>query len=334
LTGGEKIFVLCAFLVFLSYAGFTASQAWAEKIRTAIPQATLNYLSVYVAEGKGFFKEEGLENETIVIGGPLAIAALVSGDVDYSGAGGSGMRAAIKGAQLKVIMFQTEKMTWYLVAHPSIAKVSDLKGKKVAVGTIGDSQDRFTTMFIERGGLSAKDVTRISMGPNASARTLAIKSGAIQAAVVDPGGAVVAEKEGLSVLVFLGDLFPFPFQGFAATDKKIAENPAQVKRWLRAMVRALMFLRERPEEAVDIGIKKLQLGNVNRSMLLDGIKRYVQALPEGIPGLPSPEGVKNILEYEVRIPMQIEGPFPAEKLLHLKLVEEVKREMEMKGARK
>jgi hypothetical protein len=70
-----------------------------------------------------------------------------------------------------------------------------------------------------------------------------------------------------------------------------------------------MFLRERPEEAVDIGIKKLQLGNVNRSMLLDGIKRYVQALPEGIPGLPSTEGVKNVLEYEVKIPMQIEGPF-------------------------
>lgn len=334
LTRRKKIFAsIYLLLVFLAFAGLS-TQVWAEKIRTAIPQATLNYLSVYVAEGKGFFKEEGLENETIVIGGPLAIAALLSGDVDYSGAGGSGMRAAIKGAPVKVIMFQTEKMTWYLVTHPAIVKIPDLKGKRVAVGSIGDSQDRFTTMFVERGGLSAKDVTRITMGPNAGARTIAIKSGAIQAAVMDPGGAVAAEREGLRVLAFLGDLFPFPFQGFATTEKRISGNPGQIKRWLKAMVRGLIFLREKPEEAADIGVKKLQLGNVSRSILLDGIKRYVQALPEGIPGLPSPEGIKNVLEYEVRIPMKVEEPLSAERLLHLQFVEEVRKEMEMKGTSK
>src|SRR4029434_5590676 len=68
-----------------------AQGAHAEKIRTAIPQANLNYLSIYVADAKGFFKDEGLDNETVVISGPLSIAALLSGDVDYSGAGGSGI---------------------------------------------------------------------------------------------------------------------------------------------------------------------------------------------------------------------------------------------------
>jgi NitT/TauT family transport system substrate-binding protein len=332
LTGENKIhLIVSVFLLFLALADPAASQSRPEKIRTAIPQATLNYLSAHIADGKGFFRDEGLDNETVVIGGPLAMAALLSGDVHYSGAGGSGMRAAIKGAPIKAIMFQTEKMTWYLVTHPSITKVSDLRGKKIAVGTVGDSQDRFTTQFIEQGGLSGKDVTRITMGPNAAARTLAIKSGAIQAAVVDPGGAVMAEREGLRTLAFLGDLFPFPFQGFATTEKKIAENPAQVKRWLRAMMRSLMFLREKPEEAADIGMKKLQLGNISRPMVLDGIKRYLRALPEGIPGLPSQEGIKHILEYEVRIPMQIEEPFPAERIMDLRLVEEVKRELELKG---
>ncbi|HET9917690.1 MAG TPA: hypothetical protein VFQ89_11325, partial [Candidatus Binatia bacterium] len=55
------------------------SSARAEKIRTAIPQANLNYLSIYVADARGFFKDEGLENETVVISGPLATAALLSG---------------------------------------------------------------------------------------------------------------------------------------------------------------------------------------------------------------------------------------------------------------
>ena len=77
----------------------------AEKIRTAVPGLNLNYLSIFSADAKGFFKDEGLENETIVIGGPAGIAALISGDVDYSGAGGSGLRAAVKGAPLKAIMY-------------------------------------------------------------------------------------------------------------------------------------------------------------------------------------------------------------------------------------
>ena len=96
------------------------SDVWAEKIRTAIPQANLNYLSIYVAEANGFFRDQGLENETVVISGPLATAALLSGDVDFSGGGGSGMRAALKGAPVRGIFFQAEKVTFYLIADPSI----------------------------------------------------------------------------------------------------------------------------------------------------------------------------------------------------------------------
>jgi len=317
----------CAFALWL----LLGPAAGAEQIRTAVPRASLNYLSIYVAEAKGFFKDEGLDNETIVIGGPAAIAALVSGNVDFSGAGGSGLRAAAKGAELKAIMYQTEKVTWYFVVHPSIKRVADLKGKKIAVGLIGDSEDRFSTMFVERAGLSAKDITRIPMGTSSGARIAAIKSGSLHAAVLDPGGLIVAEKEGLSSLGFLGDLFPLPFQGYVVTDKKIAENPGQIKRWVRAMVRALLFLREHPEEAAAIGIKKLQLGNINRAMLIEATKAYARAFAPGVPGVPSAEGVKNILEYEIRVPMKMATPLPAQRLMELSFVEEVKKELEQKG---
>jgi NitT/TauT family transport system substrate-binding protein len=318
-------------LALLAVSLIVANFARAEMIRTAVPRASLNYLSIYVAEAKGFFKDEGLENETIVIGGPAAIAALVSGNVDFSGAGGSGLRAAAKGAELKAIMYQTQKVTWYFVVDPSIKQVSDLKGKKVGVGLIGDSEDRFSTMFVERGGLSAKDITRIPMGTSSGARIAAIKSGSLQAAVLDPGGMIVAEKEGLHSLAFLGDLFPLPFQGYVVTDKKIAENPGQIKRWVRAMVRSLMFLRDHPEESADIGIKKLQLGNINRAMLIEAATAYTRAFAPGVPGVPSAEGIKNILEYEIRVPMKMAEAPPAQRMLDLRFVEEVKKELEQKG---
>jgi ABC-type nitrate/sulfonate/bicarbonate transport system substrate-binding protein len=319
-------------LILLLFLGLLITgEVRAEKIRTAVPGLNLNYLSIFSADAKGFFKDEGLDNETIVIGGPAGIAALISGDVDYSGAGGSGLRAAVKGAPLKAFMYQTERPTWYLIVHPTISQVSDLRGKKIGVALLGDSEDRFTTLYIERNGLLAKDVTKLSLGTSPSDKILGVKTGAVAAVVLDPAGAVAAQREGLKNLAYLGDIFPLPFQGYVTTDKKIAENSGQLKRWAKSVVRGLMFMRERPEEAADVAMKRLRLRNVNEVMLAEAIRGYARALPPGVPGLPSAEGVKNILEYEIRQPLKIDAPVAAEKFLDLRWIAEVKREFEQKG---
>jgi len=212
-----------AFLVQLCLFMPQPEDAHAERVRTAIPRATLNYLSIQVAEEKGFFRAEGLENETVVISGTTAIAATTNGDE-----------------------------------------------------------------------------------------------------------ALLAEKEGFRTLAFVGDLFPYPFQGFLATDKKIAEKPGEIKRWLRAMIRALVFIRERPEEAADVAVKKLSLRNMSRPMLVEGVRRFVRALPDGVPGLPSQQGIKNVLDFDVKAPLKIKDDIPPEKVLSLRLVSEVKEELEAK----
>jgi len=319
--------ILLAVLLFLSLAGNAA----AELVRTAIPRATLNYLSLPVAEVKGYFRDQALENQTIVIPGVNAIAAIVSGDVDYSGAGGSGMRAALRGAPIKAIMFQTDKVTWYLLAAADIQKISDLKGKRVAIGTVGDTQDALITMLVEREGVSGRDITRVALpSRNTSTTILSLKTGAFSAAVVNADESLLGEKEGLRTLAFVGDLFPYPFQGFVATDRMIAERPHDIKRWLRAMARALMFIRERPEEAADIAMKKIPMGNMSRPLVIEGIRRFAKAIPDGVPGLPSAQGIKTLMEFDVKAPLKIKEDVAPEKVLYLKLIREVKEEFEGK----
>ena len=261
----------------------------------------------------------------------LGKAAIVSGDVDYSGAGGSGMRAALRGAPIKAIMFQTEKVTWYLLAAADIQKISDLKGKRVAIGTVGDTQDALITMLVEREGVSGRDITRVALpSRNTSTTILSLKTGAFSAAVVNADESLLGEKEGLRTLAFVGDLFPYPFQGFVATDKMIAERPHDIKRWLRAMARALMFIRERPEEAADIAMKKIPMGNMSRPLVIEGIRRFAKAIPDGVPGLPSAQGIKTLMEFDVKAPLKIKEDVAPEKVLYLKLIREVKEELEGK----
>jgi ABC-type nitrate/sulfonate/bicarbonate transport system substrate-binding protein len=316
-------------IVSYLFIGLLLSDARAEQVRTVIPRATLNYLSVPVAEVKGYFRDQNLENQTIVIPGSTAIAALVSGNVDYSGAGGTGMRAALRGAPIKAVMFQTEKVTWYLLAAPEIQKIADLRGKRVAVGTIGDTQDALITMLVEREGVSGKELGRVAMpSRNTTSTILSLKSGAFSAAVVNADESLLGEKEGLRTLAFVGDLFPYPFQGFVATDKMIAERPNDVKRWLRAMARALIFIRERPEEAADIAMKKIPMGNMTRPLVIEGIRRFAKSLPDGVPGMPTPQGIKNLMEFDVKAPLKIKDDIPPEKVMNLKLMREVKEELE------
>ena len=308
-----------------------ARDTGAELVRTVVPRATLNYLSVPVAEVKGYFRDQVLENQTVVIPGSTAIAALVSGNVEYSGAGGSGMRAALRGAPIKAVMFQTEKVTWYLLAAADVQKIADLRGKRVAVGTIGDTQDTLITMLAEREGVSGRDITRIAMPSRNTTNTiLSLKSGAFSAAVVNADESLLGEKEGLRTLAFFGDLFPYPFQGFVAADKTIAERPNDIKRWLRAMARALIFIRDKPEEAADIAMKKIPMGNVTRAIVIEGIRRFAKALPDGVPGMPSAQGIKNVMEFDVKLPLKIKEDIAPEKVMSLRLMREVKEELEAK----
>jgi ABC-type nitrate/sulfonate/bicarbonate transport system substrate-binding protein len=69
-------------------------------------------------------------------------------------------------------------------------------------------------------------------------------TGSIQAAMLTPPYDSMMEKKGFRRLVFLDDVLNYPQGGLATTDKKIQENPAQVKRVVRTMLRSLIRIRQ------------------------------------------------------------------------------------------
>ncbi|MGE5217258.1 MAG: ABC transporter substrate-binding protein [Chloroflexota bacterium] len=192
------------------------------------------------------------------------------------------MRAAVRCAPIKAIMFQIDRVTWYLPAAGDIQKIADVKGKRVAVGTIGDLQDALIALLVEREGVSGRDITRIAMSSRNTLNTiLSLKAVSFSAVVVNPDESLLGEREGLRTLAIVGDLFSHPFQGFVATDRMIVERPNDIKPRLRSMARALMFVRDRSREATDIALIKIPNGNMTRPLLIEGIHSFAKALPDG-----------------------------------------------------
>ena len=184
------------------------------------------------------------------------------------------------------------------------------------------------TMFAERGGVSSRDIIRISMGADTNTRVMAVKTGAAQATTVDPGGLVFAQKEGLVSLGFLGDLFPCPFRASSPPKEKSGKIQGKLKDGSKERSAASCSSGKGPRRRWIWASKNFSSATPLKPMLVEATKNYLRALAPGVPGLPTSEGIKNFLEYDIKIPLQIKEDISPERLLSLQLVEEVKKDLE------
>ena len=241
--------LLFAFVVSFMPPG--AAEA-ADKIRISVTNFNMSFLPAGIAVKKGFFKEEGLEAEVIRMNANVAIAALAGGDCDYTMVFGSVVRAALRGLPLKVVASFIDSSTHALIARPEIKSAKDLKGKTLGVQAYGATDHLAATMMLKHFGVDPeKDIKTVALGP-ASARLAALKEGVVEVAVVAPPADAEGKKLGFTVLSRAYEVFNFPFVGLGTTVKKIQERPDEVRRTIKALIKANRFIRNNREGTIQI----------------------------------------------------------------------------------
>ena len=142
-----------------------------------------------VALARGFFKSQGLDILPIFVrGGPAALAALSSGEVEFAEIGGAQaiMRSRARGLDVVIIGAISNAVAYQLVGGKSTRSLEDLKGKVVGVTGAGAFSDFATRTFLRRKGIDPdKDVLLRAIG-GSNLRVGALEKGLVAAAPFAP----------------------------------------------------------------------------------------------------------------------------------------------------
>ena len=209
-----------------------------------------------VALARGFFKQQGLQVEPILIGGgPAAIAALVSGEVDYAAIGGAQavFRSRSRGLDLSIIGCTSSTTNYILLGNKQTRTVEDLKGKTIGVTGAGTYSEFAVKAFLKKSNINPdKDVFLRAIGGTVL-RAAAIERGVIAAAPFSPEDGVRLIKAGYSVISNLSESLGIPQNILVTRNEVLEKYPETSKRVLKAYIQGINIAKFNKREAIKAG---------------------------------------------------------------------------------
>jgi NitT/TauT family transport system substrate-binding protein len=221
-----------------------------DRIRIAVSNPNMPNLTVAVAHKKGFFKDENLDAEIIRMNPNVAITALATGDIDYCQLFGAVVGGAIAGLPVRIVAGYLDNWPMTLIAQPEYKSLKDLKGKTLGISSFGATPDVGARLMLKQAGIDAeKEIKVLALGSDA-ARLTALKQRVVDVIVISPPADAQMEKQGYRILARAYELFSFPYLGLGTHTRKIKEKPDEIRRAIKATIRANRFIRDNRDESV------------------------------------------------------------------------------------
>jgi len=249
---------------------------------------------LYLGNDAGIFKQQGLNLEMVFIpGGSLSLQALIGRSLDLLLTGGPPVaNAYLQGAKIKIIGGVTNLLPYTFVVATGLRTAEQVKRKKIGISRFGSNTDYVVRLALEQLGLSAAQVQIIQVG-GSQARLVALKSGAIQATVLSPEEAIVAQKMGFSVLLdFIEKGIEFPHVNVVARDDYLETQAQTVRTFMRTYVESVRYYKTHRGEAVK---KIMELSKLPERQMAETVyEGSLRATPDD--GKPTVKGMEVVLD--------------------------------------
>jgi NitT/TauT family transport system substrate-binding protein len=317
----------CAFfLVLMTLLAATAIEAQQKKLEPlSISYHNINatYTPLWIAKEKNLYEKYGLDVRlTYIAATPVALSALVAGDVQLTSASNqAGISAAARGAPV-VIAATFGPQYFQLIGHPSITSVEALKGKTIGNSRIGGNID-FALQRLLRNLrlLPGKDVQLVATGVvDGRQRAMLVVQGRVDATLGTPFNVAELALKGYH----LNALADYTGSGavMLVTRRFLVENRPKVRAFLMAFSEAISIGKKQREVAFEVIRKYLRIDD---PQLLELNHRHY--LLDQIPAKPYP--VEEVIVHDIEDlssqQPELKAKRPAE-FLDVSVLEELERE--------
>ena len=312
--------------VCLSHS-YVDAQSPIRKVRMGIQSTNIGFLPFHAAYHKGFYREQGIELETIFMATQAVNAAFIRGDIDYSAAVNGIIQGIVRGAPAKILACAVDRPLQSFIVKKEIRTSRDLKGKKVGGSTAGGTATLMADAALRHFRLEpGRDVTVVPLRGN---RLTALESGAVDAALLGVPENIIAMDKGYSELLFVGDIVNFPQNGFGALVKKIQENPDEVYGMVRAMLRGFIFSLDprNRDELINIIMKQWQLND--RRLAGEMLRQFGRGIIRDMSV--KSEGMQLMIDM-VREDSKVTQPFTVSQVVDYSFLEKARRELNVPKA--
>ena len=230
-----------------------------DKVRVAVATSSLAFLVPFVAKDRGLYLKHGSEVEIIQMRPNVAMAALISGDIDYVELIGSIIRGAAKGLPVRAISTGIKAPFFSFVAQHKYKTMKDLKGAVIGMTSIGGTNHVSTRLTLRQFGLDPeKDVKLLAIGDE-KLMYEAFKIGRVDSVVVAPPFSLQLKREGFPLLAHTAEYVTIPFSGLGTTVERIKSNRPQIKRLLKAEIEALRYIQANAAGTTEVIRKRFNM---------------------------------------------------------------------------
>lgn len=150
------------------------------------------------------------------------------------------MQAASKDGSMAIVGSSLNKGTFALMARKDVASIKDLKGKRIAVGQVGDAPYGYVVALLAKSGLKPRDVAWVPVGTDVSGRAAALQSGRADATMLTAPAYFKLEDAGFKTLANLAEHDDiFASTGYLMKKSQIQANPKLPELLIKAQAEAI-----------------------------------------------------------------------------------------------
>jgi len=310
----------------LLFAGSSSRAQELVKVPVQIPAITPAVTAFAVALERGYYRQEGLDAQLVVMPSGLGTQALLGGNVKFSTAGGAGLMPILRGAPVRFMFTTFSRPMFWLYARSDIRSVDGLKGKKVGVSSFGSGPDSLLREILKKHGLDGgRDVAIMAVG-SGTARFYSLQAGTVDAAMLSVPANLMAQEAGFRELVSFIDQEWIELQGTVnVTDQLLAAEPALVEKFIRATLKGFIHFRDLRSQTVTILTRFLRVKEDAAAKIYDLMRPSLTQ-----DGIVSEEIQRKSLEHVVDR-AGLKEPPRLDKIFDYSVAMKVRNELRVKG---